>query len=330
MPSKVAPGDDIVGEAFTPQAYKTPFSAERVRGIAPQQVQLADGRQLEYFLDGDPSKPAVFLIHGQWGRGNYWLGPPRDDVFMVCPTRPNYFGSTPHPGNNYATFADDVRQLANHLEISSFHVLGASSGGPYALAIKASLNERVGKCVLISSDTEKSKRSGELMCCAPGCCCACCLPCCIESIMAPMVAGMLDPEKMWAMMQKGPAKSLGITQAELDGWLIMGEERSKHATAIIQEAYTGKNGAKGATADFRLEAKAWAGSYVAALAALDDVEMWHGDEDKTVPFSAALNNKARVPKATLHKVNGMGHELGVFLLEARLDELAAAPLTMER
>ena len=64
MPSKVAPGDDIVSEAFTPKPYKTPFSAERVRGIAPQQVQLADGRQLEYFLDGDPTwrQPVVATV----------------------------------------------------------------------------------------------------------------------------------------------------------------------------------------------------------------------------------------------------------------------------
>ena len=104
---KVAPDDGIPGESYKPQAYKTPFSAARARGVAPQMVQLADGRQLEYFTDGDSSKPAVFLIHGQWGRGNVWIGPPRDDIFLVCPTRPNYGGSTPHPGNSYSTFADD-------------------------------------------------------------------------------------------------------------------------------------------------------------------------------------------------------------------------------
>lgn len=326
--SKVAPGDDTPSEAFTPQAYKTPFSAERARGIAPQQLQLADGRQMEYFTDGDASKPAVFLIHGQWGRGNVWIGPPRTDVFMVCPTRPNYGGSTAYPGNTYATFAEDVRQLADHLKINSFHVLGASSGGPYALAIKATLKERVGRCVLIASDTEKSNRSAELMCCAPGSCCSCCLPCCISNIMAPMMAGQMNPDKMWATMQKGSAKSLGITQAELDGWMLIGEEKSKYMTEILRDVF--KADAKGGTADYILEAKPWSGSYVSALADLNDVEMWHGDEDKTVPFAAALHNRARVPKASLHKISGMGHELGVFLLEARLDELATAPLTMER
>ena len=48
-----------------------------------------------------------------------------------------------------------------------------------------------------------------------------------------MMAGQMDPEKMWAYMQKYPAKTLGITQAELDGWMVIGEEKSKYMTEIL-------------------------------------------------------------------------------------------------
>ena len=106
-PAKVAADPGPAAETLTAQAYKTPFSSERARGIAAQQLTLADGRQLEYFTDGSDSKPAVFLIHGQWNRGNVWIGPPRTDTFLVCPTRPNYGTSTKHPGYSYETFADD-------------------------------------------------------------------------------------------------------------------------------------------------------------------------------------------------------------------------------
>ena len=41
-------------------------------------------------------------------------------------------------------------------------------------------------------------------------------------------------------------------------------------TQCIRDAY--KAGGKGAVADYRLEAKPWKGDYVAALAALDNVE----------------------------------------------------------
>ena len=333
MSSKVAPADSP-GETFTPAAYATPFSAERARGIAANHMTLADGRKLEYFTDGDPSKPAVFLIHGQWCRGNVWIGPPRTDVFLVCPTRPNYGGSTRHKDYSYASFADDVRQLADHLKISSFHVLGASSGGPCALAIKATLKARVGKCVLISSDTEHATMHGgkghgsELMCCGPGKCCSCCLPCCMDKCFAPMMAAQMKPEKMWAMVEKGDHKSMGIKPIELDGWKLLGKEKSDYATEVIREVFA--SGGTGGTADYRLEAKRWAGAYVEHLSELDDVELWHGDSDATVPFAAALHLQGKVPKATLHKLAGWGHELGNFLLESQLDALAAAPLTMER
>ena len=62
-------------------------------------------------------------------------------------------------------------------------------------------------------------------------------------------------------------------------------------TECIRDAY--KAGGKGAVADYRLEAKPWKGDYVAALAALDNVEMWHGDEDKTVPFAAGCTFSRR-------------------------------------
>ena len=73
----------------------------------------------------------------------------------------------------------------------------------------------------------------------------------------------------------------------------------RFTTEILRDVFAA--GGKGAVADYRLEAKPWTGSYVAAFAALENVEMWHGDQDKTVPFAHALDIQAKVPKATLHK-----------------------------
>jgi len=146
--------------------------------------------------------------------------------------------------------------------------------------------------------------------------------------MAPMMAGQLQPAKMWAMIEKGDCKSMGITPAELEGWRLLGKEKSDFATEAIRDVFAA--GATGATADYVTEAKPWPASVKGALPGLEGVELWHGDEDKTVPFAAALHTQGMVPKAVLHRVGGFGHELGVFLLESRLDDLAAAPLAMER
>ena len=76
----------------------------------------------------------------------------------------------------------------------------------------------------------------------------------------------------------------------------------------------------GAVADYRAEAKPWpfeSGS-------CDNVEIWHGTHDSIVPVAAALHNQAKIPKAMLHRLEGWGHELGVCILNARLDSFATA------
>lgn len=314
----VAPGV-AEEEAFVPQAPRVPFSYERAQSLEPQGLLLSDGRTLEYWTDGDPgSGPAVVLIHGQWARGDFWIGPPRDDLYLIMPSRPNYGGSSPHPEYNYTSFADDVRQLMDHLGVQRAHVLGGSSGGPCALAIKASLGDRVGRCVLISSDTENSKAE-DLSCCGPTGCCSCCLPCCMNSCLAPMLAG-LDPEAMWKDVEAGNAKGLDITDAEVKTWKLLGKERMVHGTGSTKAAASG--GGLGPTADYILESKPWEGDWVQHLADLDDVELWHGTEDHTVPFSSMQVIANRVPKARTHAVQGYGHDLGLLMLEPRLDELA--------
>jgi pimeloyl-ACP methyl ester carboxylesterase len=57
--------------------------------------------------------------------------------------RPSYGGSTPRPGRTVASAASDVAQIADALEIERFAVMGASGGGPHALACAAQLPGRV-------------------------------------------------------------------------------------------------------------------------------------------------------------------------------------------
>ena len=324
--AKIAP--DIPGEPFVFKPPRTPFSAERTAAIQAQSLALADGRSLEYFIDGDDTKPAVLLIHGQWQTGSFWLNSQRDDVFLIMPTRPNYGGSSAHAGYSYETFADDVRQLADHLGIQRFHVMGASSGGPCAIAIKAILRERVGSCHVISGDTENATLKGggsqaELSCCAPGKCCGDCLPCCLSCCMLPALRALLDPDKMWRKIEKGDAKGLGITTKECAAHQQAGKARLAHS---MQSMRVGMRDCQGGLADYRAEAKPWTFSVPADLA---PVAMWHGDADSTVPLAAMLHNHGKLPHATVHKVEGMGHEMGGFMIDERLDELAMAPLGTE-
>jgi len=65
--------------------------------------------------------------------------------------RPSYGGSSARPGRDVASAAGDVAQLADALEVERFAVMGASGGGPHALACAALLGARVTGAVCLAS-----------------------------------------------------------------------------------------------------------------------------------------------------------------------------------
>lgn len=89
----------------------------------------------------------VFLLHGTPGSRN---GPrPRPSVLyrlgiqLICYDRPGYGASDRRPGRQVKDAAEDVRAIADHLDIPTFGVVGRSGGGPHALACAALLSDRV-------------------------------------------------------------------------------------------------------------------------------------------------------------------------------------------
>ena len=62
---------------------------------------------------------------------------------MVSYARPSYGDSTPNPGRDVVSAARDVEQVADAFGLERFAVMGASGGGPHALACAALLADRV-------------------------------------------------------------------------------------------------------------------------------------------------------------------------------------------
>jgi pimeloyl-ACP methyl ester carboxylesterase len=72
-------------------------------------------------------------------------------IRLVSYARPSYGGSSPNPGRDIASAAHDVEQVANALGLNRFAVMGASGGGPHALACAALLRDRVIGAVCLAS-----------------------------------------------------------------------------------------------------------------------------------------------------------------------------------
>ncbi len=104
-----------------------------------------DGRRIAYTERGDLSGPPAFLHHGT--PGARISGNPDDGAYagmrVICQDRPGYGQSDRLHGRDVAAVADDVRVLADALEIDHFGLIGVSGGGPHALACAALLPDRV-------------------------------------------------------------------------------------------------------------------------------------------------------------------------------------------
>lgn len=113
-------------------------------------LQLAGGRTLHTYSGGagaDDARLAVVWHHGSPQTGA--LLPPllraadERGIRLLSYGRPSYGGSSPRPGRDAASAASDVAALADAYGVERFAVVGASGGGPHALASAALLPDRV-------------------------------------------------------------------------------------------------------------------------------------------------------------------------------------------
>jgi pimeloyl-ACP methyl ester carboxylesterase len=110
-------------------------------------VEAPDGRALCVEVAGHRSgHPVLVHIGTPNSRHLYsrWIeDAERRGIRLFSYDRPGYGGSAPDPGHSVADGAEDVRAIAQALEVDRLAVWGLSGGGPYALASAALLPEMV-------------------------------------------------------------------------------------------------------------------------------------------------------------------------------------------
>jgi pimeloyl-ACP methyl ester carboxylesterase len=120
-------------------------------------LEFGDGRRLHLYDTGpDVADPRLVVV---WHHGTPNIGEPPKPLLpaslergirWVSYDRPGYGGSSPRPGRDVASAADDVRNVADALGIGQFAVMGHSGGAPHALACAALLPSRVVCAVAVS------------------------------------------------------------------------------------------------------------------------------------------------------------------------------------
>jgi pimeloyl-ACP methyl ester carboxylesterase len=273
--------------------------------VRPLDLRPAGDRTLRVYDSGagDVAAPAIVWHHGSPQTGAplepLLAAAARRGIRFVSYGRPGYGGSTRLPGRDVASAAADVAHVADALGIERFAVMGASGGGPHALACAAVLAGRVTGAVSIAG---LAPVTGEF----------------------DWFAGMVAPGGLRAAVAGPVARARHAETEEFDEdsftaadwaalagpWRSLGEDAGRAATA----------GPEGLIDDDVAFVAPWGFD-------LADVEtpvlVVHGGEDRVVPPAHARWLLRRCPRAELWCRPRDGH---VSILEAcpvAMDWLAA-------
>lgn len=278
-----------------------------------QVFALADGRELAWREFGTRDGAPVVALHGSPGSHSDFApvadAADLEGVRLITLDRPGYGHSTFDSVRTYERSARDIGELADHLDLEEFGVLGWSSGGPNASSCARYLGNRIFGCAIVSGPAPpEANISAE------------------RTLRANRIAKRLElvaPRPMSLLFQVGlrqgrrnPEKSLAWMQRHLPPCDARVSERPEIRAHLLADIARPVSSTAGRTAvqDLRLESQPW-GFDLRDIKC--PVHVWHGDVDDTVTLAHATYQANAIPQATLHEIRGKGH----LLLYEHFDEI---------
>lgn len=117
-----------------------------VESVNRTTISLADGRELDAWIDDVAGTPLVFHF-GTPGSGlpkaEHMAAARERGLRWVSWSRPGYGSSSRHEGRSVASVVDDTHEVLDQLGAERAYVMGWSGGGPHAFACAALMPERV-------------------------------------------------------------------------------------------------------------------------------------------------------------------------------------------
>lgn len=216
---------------------------------------------------------------------------PEMNLRLIAFDRPGYGHSDPNPkATTLRDLTADVADLADHLGLARFAMVGVSGGGPLAAACAHAFPAKVSALALISAVPPPDAISG-----GP-----------LGALMRfgrwPDLGRPVMSMARRFLLSPGRAEALVMNRVipGRDG-VVLTRERRALLLAAVREGLR-RSGA-GAVADAGFYGRPWGFR-------LQDIRVptavWHGTDDHLVPVAAA-RAYAAIPGATVHIVEGEGH-----------------------
>jgi pimeloyl-ACP methyl ester carboxylesterase len=275
-----------------------------IADVETRTVHTADGRELSVSVAGRPSERSV-LVHCGTPNSRHLFDPWIEDATargaqIISYDRPGYGGSTPRPGYTVADAAGDVQAIADDLEIERLAIWGFSGGGPYTLACAALLPDLVIAAAIVGSVAPWD---------APG----------LDYLtgtgkdnLDDIELYLSDPEAARKKARKDWEETITVTpEALADAWktllsdvdaAVVTGEFAQHVVRSIREGLA--PGEQGWWDDGVAHMAPWGFD----LESIDvPVKVWHGRQDRFVPFQHGQWLAEHVPGAESYLSETDGH-----------------------
>ncbi|KAL3154448.1 hypothetical protein ABBQ32_013916 [Trebouxia sp. C0010 RCD-2024] len=285
-------------------------------------VTLSDGRRLAYEIRGNPnSKHSAIYIHGTPSCRLEFLGLSQgilDSVGLrlVGVDKPGYGQSDPHYGRSLRSFVADLEQLADHLKLQRFLLIGVSGGGPYSWATARYAPHRVQGMLILSGAGnlgildahERAKFDAQVSgvhrrianffhstYSTP-----------LKSLLSYMFETKIGGRQLYSTVLKPLMRDPTRFMADPDKDCLQ-QGHQEYTSRVVPEALR-QESATPWVQDLGLFSGDWGFS-------VSDIEphvkptihLWHGTGDRQVSEVMTVAFKRLVPQATLHIINGGAH-----------------------
>jgi pimeloyl-ACP methyl ester carboxylesterase len=219
---------------------------------------------------------------------------------LISYDRPGYGGSTPHPDHSVADAAADVRAIVEDLGDERFAMWGYSGGGPYTLACAALLPDLIAGAAIVGSIapwgapgldylTGMGKDNLEDV------------QLYLSDREASRKKARSDWEETLSVTPEGLAEAWKTLLSDVDAAVVTGELARYIARSIRDGLAPGE---QGWWDDGVAHMSPW-GFELGSISV--PVQVWHGREDRFVPFQHGQWLAEHVPGAEPHLSDTDGH-----------------------
>jgi pimeloyl-ACP methyl ester carboxylesterase len=272
---------------------------------------LSDGRQLGYAQYGDASAWPVLVFQGTpTARLPHNPLETSAPARLIVPERPGFGQSDFLPGRRLLDWASDIRELADHLGIERFSVVGISGGAPHALACGVRLALRIRRIGVVSGIgplAAPGATSGMAAHRQAGAWIARHAPLLLRPIFWAFRHPARNPERFMQLQTRGFSSS--------DRELLADPAIASLRVRSYREA--ARQGVRGFAEEVALLGRPWDFSLSEVAS---DVLLWHGEEDASTPLSMARQVAASLPRCRAIFFPGEGH----FVAARHWDEIITA------